>query len=152
MPRRTLAFRVEGKAVTQGSMNPGRGGHMYHKPALQPWRDKVWEAAATAGHTMGYFMPDDDGGNQILPVPKDFAVRVTAYFYFARPKKPTFEFPARADLDKLQRAIGDALSVPKKGRLPIITDDDQIVQWTAYKGYDKEAHVDIVLDWYQYGV
>lgn len=140
-----LNFFVPGKPVTQGSMNPGRNGKMFHKAALQPWRDLVWERAVEAAQYMGYM---DDPDNPVLPVPRIHPVRLHCIFGFAKPAKPTYDFPARADVDKLCRAVGDAISVPKKGRRPIITDDDQITNWYATKIYtDNEPGADITITW-----
>ncbi len=73
-------------------------------------------------------------------------VRVTATFYYARPAshygtgrnasvlKPSAPyFKASApDLDKLQRALGDALT-----QAGVIRDDALIVTWIAIKAYDR---------------
>lgn len=62
--------------------------------------------------------------------PVDKPVRVRAVFYIPRPKRPKFDVPATpADLDKLQRALGDAITGI------VIRDDSRIVQWDAEKKF-----------------
>jgi Holliday junction resolvase RusA-like endonuclease len=121
-----LKFEVKGTAVPQGS----KAGVIRGKTAkgapkvvmvdsskdLDKWRDQVSAAAQLAA---GLDWPPIDG-----PVIVWLAV------YLQKPKATRFrEYPAGPpDVDKLQRAVGDAL---KKAR--IITDDSRIVQWIAGK-------------------
>lgn len=99
---------------------------------VKPWRRQV--AAAYADH---------DFGNML-----DGPVSVTVDFYLPRPKahygtgrnagalKPSApaEHLTMPDLDKLTRAVGDALT-----RLAW-RDDSQIVAWHAYKHYATTDH------------
>lgn len=58
-----------------------------------------------------------------------YGVDVT--FYLPRPKKPVALVPTGApDLDKLQRALGDALEAAQR-----VPNDAQIVVWNASKSY-----------------
>lgn len=132
MTLHTLSFVVDGTPVTQGSMNPGRNGKMFHKKTLAPWRAKVLDAALEAADALDYD----------LPIPREIPVCVQAAFVYKRPKNPKYGFPARADVDKLQRAVGDALSV---GDFSILTDDDQIQWWYAQKVYAVEEEGDCAL-------
>lgn len=86
---------------------------------LPAWRQATTEAAQT----------------QLGPdwVPLDGALEATATFYLPRPQASSFgEFPAGPpDLDKLQRALGDALT-----QAHAIHDDARIVRWVAEKRWE----------------
>lgn len=124
-----IEFTVHGKPQQQGSKNPWGGEANKH---LQPWRGAVSAAAAEAL-----------GEEPIILGP----VSVEVLFIFARPKAhyrtgknadqlkdsaPYFNtgFP---DLDKLCRAIGDALTGV------VIRDDKQIAKWDVVKLYGEKA-------------
>ena len=63
--------------------------------------------------------------------PLDLPLEVTAVFYLPRPKRPKFWAPATTpDCDKLQRALGDALT-----SAGVIKDDSRIVTWHATKAW-----------------
>lgn len=111
-----VQFRVEGVPAPQGSKSQSRNGHMYEaNKRLKPWRNKVTAAARLAHHAP----------------PIDAPVEVIAKFYLPRPKRPKFDQPATpADLDKYQRAIGDALT-----QAGVVKDDARIVHWDAWKRY-----------------
>jgi crossover junction endodeoxyribonuclease RusA len=121
-----LKFEVKGAAVPQGSKaGVIRGKTKTGKPKvvmvdsakdLDPWRDQVAAAAQlAAGHEW---------------IPLDGPVVIWLAVYLPKPPSTRFrDYPAGPpDVDKLQRAIGDAL---KKAR--ILTDDSRIVQWIAGK-------------------
>lgn len=58
-------------------------------------------------------------------------VTVTVEFYLSRPASVKRDYPTvKPDLDKLQRAVGDALTIAG-----VIKDDSSIVQWIASKYY-----------------
>lgn len=118
---------VHGTPVSQGSMNTARG-RVYHRgqKGLEQWRQAINRACPTP------------------PVfPKRVPVRVSVTFFLPRPTKTDFTYPVGKDLDKLQRAVGDALTadkptvklVPKKLRRGVFQDDTQIVRWEAVKTY-----------------
>jgi Holliday junction resolvase RusA-like endonuclease len=68
---------------------------------------------------------------------------VVATFYFKKPKKPISFVPCTkgADLDKLARGLGDALTGYA------YFDDCQIVTWVVQKGYvDSEEEEGVVFD------
>lgn len=59
-------------------------------------------------------------------------VRVEATFFMPRPKTVKRLLPSVApDLDKLQRALGDALSVDSQA----LEDDALICEWASFKVY-----------------
>lgn len=63
--------------------------------------------------------------------PFDGPLLVDVTFVMPEPKRPSFAEPAvKPDLDKLQRALGDALTVAQ-----IIKDDARITTWHARKRY-----------------
>jgi len=86
---------------------------------LKPWRDKMTAAARLANPG----------------APMDGPLEVIAVFYMPKPKRPKFALPATpADLDKFQRALGDALT-----QAGAIKDDARIVHWDAWKKYHPEG-------------
>lgn len=128
------SFTVHGTPAPQGSKNQfGAEAN----PRTRPWRAAVAAEAANAHHG-----PLIDG-----------PVHVTVTFAFVRPKahyrtgrnahllRP--DAPALMstgpDLDKLQRAIGDALTGT------VLRDDRQIAQWTAIKAWGDRALAQIAV-------
>jgi len=120
-----LHFTVAGTPVPQGSKMPWGGEANKH---VQAWRETVAKAAREA----------------LLNGPLFGPVRVAVVFVFPRPKshfrtgkyegqlKPTAPewHTGTPDLDKLQRALGDAF---KAGG--VLTDDSQIAAWDTRKLY-----------------
>lgn len=120
----SLSFTVPGRPIPQGSMTHIGGGKFIHKPELVAWRKKVLEVALLKARQAGWVLPLDK------------PVMIAARFYLPRPAKPRFTVPAtRPDLDKLQRAIGDALA-PKHG-LGVLAEDSRIHKWVADKTYTR---------------
>lgn len=56
--------------------------------------------------------------------------RVEVEFIQGKPKKPAYEWPVQGDLDKLVRAVGDALQ-----QAGVIVDDKHITCWNASKRF-----------------
>lgn len=129
----TVTFAVHGKPQGQGSKTIGRtkGGKSFVRednPQTKPWRTAI---GAAAGEAM-------DGRSLIRQ-----AVRVTVQFGMPRPMshygsgrnagvlKSTAPrwCVGIADLDKLQRALGDALTNV------VLADDGQVVEWRTSKPY-----------------
>lgn len=124
---RDIAFPVIGTPIAQGSKIGGvtKAGKPYMResnPNLKLWREQVAQAAWRATNGEQFSGP----------------IEVRVRFYFERPKSqmrpngdPRPDAPAhctrRIDVDKLQRAIGDALTDS------IIEDDSLIIQWNAGK-------------------
>lgn len=112
-----ITFEVYGTPAGQGSKkHVGNGRMIETSKKLPAWRNAVEQAAKTASQ---------DGQIKISG-----PTRASVTIWLPRPKTTRHKaFPAGPpDLDKLQRAIGDALT---KSR--IITDDAQITTWHARK-------------------
>lgn len=124
-----LTCVIPGNPQPQGSKTRGANGAMYEaNRRLKPWRAHAITQlrAAWAGE------------------PITHGVHVTARFVYARPKshygtgrnagivKPSAPYykASAPDLDKLQRALGDALT-----QAGILRDDALIVAWNSAKVY-----------------
>ena len=89
-----------------------RSGHMYEQSRYLPgWNKAAIKALA---------------GSLSLDPP----YRVHAAFVCERPKTSKWNWPVRGDLDKYQRALGDALQAAG-----VIADDKHIIQWEPVKLY-----------------
>lgn len=127
----TLTFTVPGEAVPQGSKNAyARGNRIVlveSSSKLPAWRRTV------AVHAKAALLDDGFDG----PV----HVRVT--FHMRAPHRRTTTWPTkRPDLDKLVRAILDALTVAG-----VWADDSQVVTLTARKVWAlAEPHTDITVE------
>ncbi len=121
-------FVVLGLPVPQGSMRHVGGGRIVSKsPKLKEWRTKIAQVVREQVGEPAHREP----------------VSVTVIFTFNRPKTVTRETPTvPPDLDKLQRAIGDALSIDCK----YLIDDAQIIEWHAQKAYGTPAGVIIQVE------
>lgn len=137
----TFVFFAHGEPAPKGSYkavrNPKTG-----KTLLLPMskREKPWRQTIVAAIENSRRKPD---------IGDDYAVEIEALFLLRRPKtvgkmerkRPT-KYP---DLDKLQRALGDAMT-----DAGLYSDDSQIVKWTASKEYveDKsEEGVSVIVKW-----
>jgi Holliday junction resolvase RusA-like endonuclease len=97
---------------------------------VKPWRKVIAKAAETALV---------DSGLTIFDEP----VMVSAVFVFPKPKSVKRVWPSvMPDLDKLARAVGDALSVDSK---LILVDDSRIVHWNIWKRYGDQPGVHVTL-------
>lgn len=114
-----VSFRVYGVPVPQGSKNVYRGRLVEAQgKKLKDWREAVKKAA------------EDNYQGDLIEGP----VELQVIFYITKPKTVKREFPTvPADLDKLIRAIGDALSGS------VYKDDSQIISITADKRYGDPA-------------
>lgn len=139
-----LKFEVKGVAAPQGSKRGAvRGKTKAGKPkvimiesaaGLAAWRADVAAAAEVAA------------GPYWEPLDSPLLCRLLVFL--PRPAKTKFtDYPAGPpDVDKLQRAIGDALTKSK-----VITDDARIVQWVAGKRWapaGQPAFAAVALDHY----
>jgi Holliday junction resolvase RusA-like endonuclease len=120
----TIAFKVEGKPIQQGSMR-AFNNHIVHNKSkeLMAWRLLVALAAKRAGCT-----------------PIAGAISISMKFAYARPRTVKREFPTvPPDLDKQIRSILDALS----GVAYI--DDSQVTEISATKEYADWQGVEIII-------
>lgn len=127
---RVVSFFAEGVAAPEGShryvgYRGGRPVVAHDNPRLAGWRTIVARAANDAARSAGW-APQYDG-----------PVAVQAHFYLPHPKRP--RFPDRAatkpDLDKLARAVGDALAAPGG----ILLEDSRIVTWVLTKRWASDG-------------
>jgi crossover junction endodeoxyribonuclease RusA len=125
----SFSFFVPGEPITEGSTKAFTSGQRVvvthdRGPELDLWRLRVARAAEAAARKAGW-EPRHDG-----------PVAVTATFLLPRPKsapKTRIRPHVKPDLDKLQRAVGDALSPYK--RPGVLRDDSRIVEWHSSKQY-----------------
>lgn len=130
----SFSFFVPGEPITEGSTRAFASGQrvvVTHDRGreLDAWRIKVAHAAEAAAQA-AYWEPRYDG-----------PVEVWAEFRLPRPKsapKSRKHAQMKPDLDKLQRAVGDALAPYK--RPGVLRDDSRIVSWSAVKRYADDAH------------
>lgn len=94
----TLSFWVSGIPAPKGSWRPVRNKRTGKTLLIpdnkreRPWAEHVsWLAKAQGAR------------------PRTGPVTVCICFYLPKPKKPTHDYPARGDLDKLARSVLDAL-------------------------------------------
>lgn len=138
-PARSAAvmFQVAGEAAPQGSKRAFRTRHgrialVESSSRVKPWRESVGAAAVAAGATV-----------------IDGPVEMLVAFVFVRPrshftakgalKASAPSHPGKPDLDKLARAVGDALTGI------CYRDDAQIVRWTMTKDYGPQAQAAIAI-------
>ena len=124
----SFSFFVPGEPITEGSTRAFTSGQRVvvthdRGPELDQWRLKVAHAAQAAAQDAGW-EPRYDG-----------PVAVTAAFFLPRPKsaKKRLVPHVKPDLDKLIRAVGDALAPYKQPG--VLKDDSRIVTWHTSKYY-----------------
>lgn len=116
--RRRVEFEILGRPAPKGSRAIGfrKDGTAYTREQSKrvgPWMRIAEEALS---------------GHPTLTPP----YRVHLAFVFERPKKPKYDFPPQADLDKLCRAFCDAA---QKSNPPLIEDDKFVLHIEAEKFY-----------------
>lgn len=120
MPNREIEFWVEGDPIPQGSMRRGRRNKMFHSnKKLLPWREQMYKCAMNAKDGYDFFAPKEKG------------ICLEAFFLLKRPKcgKNRNLHTFTPDLDKLMRAVGDALTGV------MYEDDCQICELRLHKRY-----------------
>ena len=123
-PTRGVAFVVHGTPAPQGSAKAfvvGKRAVVTHdNKQTQPWRAAV-TAVAKAAHA----------GAEPINTPVSVALTV----YVQKPRATKFRaYPAGSpDLDKYQRAVGDALE-----QAGVLTNDARIVHWDPWKRWATE--------------
>ena len=120
---------IPGTPVPQGSKSVTRTGVMFESNnKLKPWRETMSNALTAWTATFSGAWEPYDG-----------PLFVDVTFYVPRPKRPKFELPATpADLDKYQRALGDAMTTSG-----LIRDDARITTWHARKRYSDQPGIEI---------
>lgn len=110
----TIAFKVEGKPIQQGSMRAFNNRIVHNKTKeLMTWRSAVAKAAYEAGCT-----------------PINGPIAITMRFFYERGKTVTRQIPTvPPDLDKQIRSILDALTGVA------YADDSQVTRIKASKEY-----------------
>lgn len=118
--RTELYFTAYGIPRPQGSKRHVGNGRLVEASNVKPWR------AAIADAVFRSFVQTGDERSFTEPV------IVYATFFLPRPKSVKRALPSvPPDVDKLQRALGDALSIDAG----VVEDDSLIVQWVASKHY-----------------
>lgn len=118
--RDELYFTAFGVPKPQGSKRHVGNGRMVEASDVKPWRKAIADAVFRAWVATGDDRPFTE------------PVVVWATFHLPKPKTVKRLFPSVApDLDKLQRALGDALSVDCNA----LVDDAIIVRWHSAKVY-----------------
>lgn len=117
-----MKIRIYGNPAPQGSktaiVRNGRAIMFESNKRLPEWRDTVLMGSTIARA--------EQGGLTILG-----PVTVTMTFHMPRPKSTSRRYPNSApDLDKLIRAVGDALQESE-----VLANDGQIVTLVAHKVY-----------------
>jgi len=120
MTRKELYFTAFGTPRPQGSKRHVGKGIMIEASDVKPWRKAIAEAVYRAWVATGDESPFTE------------PVVVWATFFLPRPKSVKRLLPSvPPDLDKLCRALGDALSIDSNA----LADDSLIVKWHASKVY-----------------
>lgn len=129
-----VEFTVAGIPAPQGSKVRTRYGMREDNPATKPWRSAVaWEATAAMTGRPAFVGPVTVNVRLYFPRPKGHygtgrnanTIKTTAPAYCA----------TKPDLDKLVRAIGDAITGI------VVRDDSQIVSLHALKLYGTPSAV-----------
>ena len=119
---------IPGECIPQGSHSVNRRtGHLFEANArLKAWRK---EAAVHLDQHIGTWFGAWE--------PFDGPLHVDVTFYLPRGRTVTRELPSvKPDLDKLQRALGDILTIAG-----IITDDARVTRWSPRKRYGEPSTV-----------
>jgi crossover junction endodeoxyribonuclease RusA len=118
--KKELYFEAFGIPRPQGSKRHVGNGVMIEASNVKPWRKAIASAMMTARVATG----------DLNPFREPVVIRVI--FYLPRPKTITRSLPSvPPDLDKLQRSVGDALSVDSD----CLVDDGLVIKWIATKRY-----------------
>lgn len=120
---RSITFFIHGEPAPQGSKKyVGNGRFVESSKKVAPWREAVAKAVSLLGEWEQFTNP----------------VEVTATFYLRRPPSVKRALPSVApDLDKLQRSLGDGLSINARNDegVTFLADDSLIVKWNTKKYY-----------------
>lgn len=117
----SITFHAEGVPAPQGSKTRTRYGMFESSKRVKPWREIVTQAAVQAGedaHLLGPLTPP---------------YRLDVWFHIPKPRSTRATHPVAptiGDLDKLVRAVGDALTASG-----LIQDDRFIVRLVTEKAW-----------------
>ena len=145
MPARSLWLVVPGIPQTQGSMKAVAAGVMKrHKGSqLVEWRTSIHRALVRA-HGLDFDAADCPVRLHVCFTvpgpPSGIAVSHTRKANPDDPGRPRVIPSTRPDLDKLERAVGDALS-PLGDRVKAYTEDGRIAELLAARSYPAPEHV-----------
>lgn len=115
-----VSFTVPGTAAPQGSKrHVGHGRMIESSKAVGPWRERV---ALVAHQTMR-----DPGPHELITGPVTVAINFVLHRPVSTPKRRTPPAVKKPDLDKLVRAILDAITGI------VIADDSQVINLVASK-------------------
>jgi len=114
-----ITFTVPGIPAPKGSRTPGRrkDGSIFTRPASRSehgWVEAVAAVARAYGHRARLAPP----------------YRIDLRFALPRPKRPSYDYPTRGDVDKLARAVLDGLT-----QGGVITDDRHVTDLVATKRF-----------------
>ncbi len=137
MLKNITKFTVHGVAVPKGSTKAfpfqRKNGTLGAATTNANPKTKDWQ------ELISWASQDQRKGKEII----DGAVVIHVHFFFKRPKSVTAKkrplMIVKPDLDKLQRAIGDAL----EGVL--YTGDSRVIEWKSRKDYDINPRVEIMV-------
>ncbi|KSU67463.1 RusA family crossover junction endodeoxyribonuclease [Rhodococcus qingshengii] len=149
LPDHTMWLVAEGKPITQGSMRAVAAGVIKHDkgPALRAWRDTITREALRIGGTEWVPIDGPVRLHVALTVPKPDRIGTSAVIPVSERTTPRCPPMTKPDVDKLLRAVQDALSPAehKSGssasrRFKLLTDDSRIVDSLAAKTYPTPWH------------
>lgn len=126
---KAIEFFVPGTPITQGSMSMYRGRMVQsNKTKLDHWRKAVRMVATFEARKRFWRLNMDE------------PVRIHLTFYLRRPKNPRWPVPAvKPDLDKLTRAVCDAITKSSKHGDGVIYEDSRITELIVTKRYETNA-------------
>lgn len=120
-------FAIEGTPIPKGSLRHVGNGRLVEQTKVKPWMSRI--------RSQVY----DDMDGRLIDTP----VGVDLEFVFSRPvsaKNRVYpHLRSVGDLDKLCRAVLDALQASKTENFGLITDDSLVVDLTARKRYTSDS-------------
>lgn len=127
MSNHTFTIHIPGDPIPEGSVRAyiqGKRAVIIHdkNTKLQQWRTRIASAIYNAAFQNGWELPLDE------------PIKISAHFTLRKPKTVKRDHPSvKPDLDKLARAVGDALG--NKTPHQTLAEDSRIVAWELSKTY-----------------
>ncbi len=145
LPKHTLWLVVRGVPVPQGSMRAIAAGVAAHDKSaeLTSWRTAIHRELVQAVG-VGFVAPDCPmrlHACLTMPGPKPRFAGHTDKIDPLEPGRARVAPSTKPDLDKLERAVGDALDPKGKGRTHAYTDDGRIVESLSVETFARPEHV-----------